>query len=104
MNQQEGTHDKLKTASVLNQVFAEREEQHKKWGQQNHPGTDYLMILGEEVGEANKEYLEMHFACKTPRPANSGEIVPDFSAYRKELIQVAAVAVAMVETLDRLGH
>ena len=75
--------------SVLKEVADERNRQENKWGEQNHSPEIYLMILGEEVGDANKAALEYNF---------DGKSLDD---YRKELIQVAAVAVAMVESYDR---
>lgn len=77
------------TRSVLNDVELERERQNTKWGEQNHSAFPWLAILGEEVGEANQAALSAHFG-------NRG-----WAHYREELIQVAAVAVAMVECLDR---
>lgn len=74
---------------VLEQVARERERQDAKWGEQNHEPSIYLMILGEEVGEANKAALEARFG--------NGSL----KDYREELIQIAAVAVAMVESYDR---
>lgn len=78
---------------VLQEVLEERAKQTLKWGEQNHAPFAWLAILGEEVGEANKAALETHF--KYPGADT------DYSEYRKELIQVAAVAIAMVESLDR---
>lgn len=91
---------------VLEQVRGERYAQHVKWGEQNHPdGTSmayaghaaafrslcdrrhndgtgtWLDILLEEVYEAATE--------------------SDPQALRTELVQVAAVAVAWVEAIDR---
>lgn len=100
----EGQFSPLATSKVLDEVFREREKQDQKWGQQNHSAPEYLMILGEEVGEANKECLETYFAARGPRHPEMGEPVEDYSEYRKELIQVAAVAVAMIECLDRNGR
>lgn len=77
------------TGKVLQEILAERIRQDQKWGQQDHPPADFLMILGEEVGEANKAALEHKFANKP------------LDEYRKELVQVAAVAVAMIESYDR---
>lgn len=53
-------------------------------GEQNHHPYKWLSILGEEVGECHKAILE-------------GSLLN----YRDELIQVAAVAVAMIESLKR---
>lgn len=78
---------------VLEEVLQERAKQHLKWGEQNHAPFTWLAILGEEVGEANKAALETHFEYP--------DADKDYSNYREELIQVAAVAVAMVESLDR---
>ena len=83
----------LGCTSVLAEVCKERVTQDLKWGEQNHSPAEWLMILGEEVGEANKGALEAHFSGY----ARTG----DLSNYREELIQVAAVAVAAIESLDR---
>lgn len=87
----ENTNDKkeLIFSNVLNDIAIERSTQDSKWGEQNHQPADWLMILGEEVGEANKAALEAKFG---------GGLLRD---YRKELVQVAAVAVAMIECYDR---
>lgn len=76
---------------VISEVVDERYRQENKWGQQNHSPAEYLMILGEEVGEANKAALETHFKYEGNNPDD----------YRKELIQIAAVAIAAVECYDR---
>lgn len=73
-----------KTFSVLSEVFAERSRQDDKWGQQDHHPAYWIGVLGEEFGEA----------CK-------GAVEFDKEAYRRELIETAAVAVAAVESLDR---
>ena len=80
------------TVIILNYVLTERIAQDQKWGVQNHSPADWITILVEEVGEASKEALEFKFG---PSPAES------LKRYKTELIQVAAVAVAMVECLDR---
>lgn len=100
----EGQFSPTTTSKVLDEVFRERERQDQKWGQQNRTAPEYLMILGEEVGEANKECLEVYFASQGPKPPNAEIVPPNYGAYRNELIQVAAVAVAMVECLDRNGR
>lgn len=89
---------------VLNDVLRERERQNNKWGVQNHNAVEWIAILTEEVGEASKEAVDFHFA--------NGDVDPALKAglnlqrirldnYRKELIQVAAVAIQAVESLDR---
>jgi NTP pyrophosphatase (non-canonical NTP hydrolase) len=76
--------------SILEEIKSERQKQDVKWGEQNHNPIEWIAILTEEVGEASKAALEAHFR-------DPSQIVD----YRKELIQVAAVAVAMIESLDR---
>lgn len=75
--------------NIFLEIATERHNQDAKFGEQNHSPAKWLMILGEEVGEVNKAALEAEFQHK------------DLSEYRNELIQVAAVAIAMIECLDR---
>ena len=80
---------------VLDEVRLERVRQDEKWGPQNHNPAEWLMVLGEEVGEANKAALEARFAGEFYASDKPSGLI----AYREELIQVAAVAVAMIERL-----
>lgn len=68
----------------IKDVLKERERQDKKWGPQNHHPERWIIILIEEVGEAGKDLLE-----------------GDAFGYRKEMVQVAAVALAAIESFDR---
>lgn len=79
------------TLSALGAVCYERNRQDEKWGVQNHDPFLWLGILMEEVGEVARDLIEMD-AFNRPE---------QFEKYRSELIQVAAVAVAAVECLDR---
>lgn len=74
-----------KVFSILEEVAKERKRQDRLWGEQNHTPREWIGILGEEFGEVCKEINE----------------VGAETSYRIELIQVAAVAVAMIECLDR---
>lgn len=75
---------------ILLHISEERDRQDTKWG--GVPGVDrrddhtYAAVLGEEFGEACQAWLER-----------------DTAALRAELVQVAAVAVAWIEELDRGG-
>jgi len=83
----------MKESVALSNVKHERKRQDAKWGEQNHKPSTWLMILGEEVGEANKAALEAMI---------NGKFQEDLIVkYRDELVQVAAVAVAAVEAFDR---
>lgn len=72
------------TWNVLDEVHQERLRQETKWGEQNHLPSFWITILGEEYGETCRAILEK-----------------DSINYREELIQVAAVTVAMIESFDR---
>lgn len=68
----------------LLEIEKERVRQDLKWGADKHPGSGlWSLVLMEEVGEE-------------ARAAMTGDI----AALRNELVQVAAVAVAWVESLD----
>lgn len=73
---------------VLAEVAGERARQDAKWGEQNHNDFVYGAILMEEVGEAMQAALWTRFEGK------DGDV-------RAELVQVAAVAVAFIECIDR---
>ncbi len=73
---------------VLQQVAEERARQDLKFGLQNHRYPKWLAILMEEVGETSRAFLD-----------EGGTSLN----LRDELIQVAAVAVAMVQRFDRGG-
>lgn len=81
---------------VVREIQEERARQEKKWGEQNHDPFRYLAILGEEVGEANQAAVDAFIW-----PASEWNRDKLRDEYREELIQVAAVAQAMVECLDR---
>ena len=74
----------MNTDKIVKFIIAERARQDEKWGEQNHDIYKWLAILGEEVGEANKAALEN-----------------DYSELMQELIQIGAVTVAMIESLER---
>jgi NTP pyrophosphatase (non-canonical NTP hydrolase) len=72
--------------AVLDLVRTERMRQDKKWGEQNHPDLYWLGILVEEVGEVSRAVIE-------------GSAWAD--RRDKEIVQVAAVAVAWMEAIRR---
>ena len=74
----------MKQSQILNLIKKERERQDMKWGIQNHNIFKWLAILGEEVGEVNKSALENNYQ----------EVI-------SELVQIGAVTVAMIESLER---
>ena len=72
-------------------VDKERTYQDKLWGQQNHRYPIWRTILGEELGEMDKAFLEYY--------QGHGDTEPIL----KELIQCAAVLKAMWESGKRNG-
>ncbi len=79
---------------ILQEIKSERYKQDKKWGEQNHDQFKWLAILMEEIGEASKELND----CLIPPNKNNTNLLIN---YRKEMIQVGAVVVAMIESFDR---
>ena len=69
---------------IVYEILQERKKQDMKWGDQSHhPNLYWLGILVEEVGEVAKALIE------------------DDDNWRYELVQVAAVALSWLETLER---
>ena len=98
---------------VLAEVVAERVRQQRKWGEQNHPdGTGpgtlgILCLCGRDVGEAQdlcvRSFREGRgtYAHILWEEVAEALAVSDAARLREELLQVAAVAVAWVECIDR---
>lgn len=80
----------------LSSILRERHRQDAKWGEQNHDPFGYLAILVEEVGEFSQAALHDRF--HDPR---DGDTTKSREKLRDEAVQVAAVAMAIVECLDR---
>ena len=74
----------MKKEDIVELIISERKKQDLKWGEQNHNIYKWLAILGEEVGEVNKAVLE-----------------DKYDEVLDELVQIAAVSVAMIESLER---
>ena len=70
---------------ICDEVISERQRRHDKFGDQSHiPRTMMLAVLMEEVGEVAEAIIEDSVS----------------QTVRAELIQVAAVAVQMIEHID----
>jgi len=74
----------------IDSVIRERRRQTSIWGVQNHDPSKWLAILVEEVGEVAQEINDMDTLYHGSE-----------ERYRTELIQVAAVAVAAIESIER---
>jgi len=78
---------------AMTDVISERAKQDEKWGEQNHYPQFWLGILGEEFGELCQAVNETVF--------DNGTNLGGYENMRKEAVQVAAVALAFIECLDR---
>jgi len=74
---------------ALKDVLRERKEQQHKWGEQNHDMPTWLAILHEETGELSEAVLHNKFGG------------PKRNNIFKESVQVAAVALQIVEFVRR---
>lgn len=108
------------TRKVTEEIRWERAEQDQKWGRQNHPdGTgptvrvleDTPWSLDLRTGSELSDIFRSKCQKNTPETDNWRDILleevfeamaeDDQDRLRKELMQVAAVAVAWVECIDR---
>ncbi len=108
------------TRAILSEVRRERAAQHAKWGEQNHrdgtgwgtwpenPTWDDLCLGSQEGAELEsmaRQILEGHPSWAAILMEEVGEALKTSSVedLRAELVQIAAVAVAWVEAIDRRG-
>lgn len=95
------------TNTVLGHVLAERRVQHTIWGEQNHPdgtGRPCDMATADSQREAcERAFREGWGSWSSILREEVAEALAesDPESLREELIQVAAVAVAWVEAIDR---
>lgn len=96
----------LLTRQVLCEVDEERKRQDAKWGEQNHPdGTGHAWDLkaGSATEDCDNAFRDGHGTWRHILAEEFWEALAedDCPTLRAELIQVAAVAVAWVEAIDR---
>ncbi len=77
------------STKALDSVLTERARQDSKWGIQDHDPFTYLTVLIEEVGELAQAALHTKFGGK------------EAGRMREEAVHTAAVALAIVECIDR---
>lgn len=95
--------------TILAEVANERRNQHKKWGVQDLPIEDITQIDGDrKSAEIYKRINDMRLSVGIPifRDILMEEVYEAVSEtaperQREELVQVAAVAVQMIECIDR---
>lgn len=93
---------------ILTDIARERSRQDMKWGEQNHDFPSWLPILNEEMGEASRAFLKLTFAAieaegarREGKPVDATPARELAANFRKELIESAAVLLAMLECGDR---
>lgn len=104
----------MKVLSALGEVYAERERQDREWGEQNHPDGTGPEVVWSYTGPASFVAETARHNCQliaeegyvTWRDIALEEIAEAFAEddpakLRDELVQVAAVAVAWIEAIDR---
>jgi hypothetical protein len=111
---------RMATEQVLVEVKGERLRQEAKWGEQNHPdgtGAVWEFCSGMHAGWAVEAADDARRRCQEAPDRTWGDTYAlilneevaeafaedDPARVREELIQVAAVAVAWVEAIDRRG-
>lgn len=76
---------------IFEYIADERIRQYEKWGPQYHQDNTWVMILMEEVGEVAKSIVDR---------VNNADSKAHLADMKKEIVQVAAVAVAWLECLE----
>lgn len=88
---------KMSRKSIFEDITKERVRQDEKHGWQKTHGRHlnewWLAILMEEVGEASEEMIELHFEGKESE-----------ADLRDEVIQIASVAIAWAEAIDKRSN
>ena len=100
------------TANILGEVANERDAQTERWGQQNHPWflrlTRWADHNDSEAAKADVDRLtekgRLDFAGILTEEYLEALEAETIEEAREELIQVAAVCVAAVESIDRNGR
>lgn len=98
----------IKIQYIFNEILQERKRQDNKWGEQNHPIVNKSVLnsfMHESVAKdwcdnatKNKELTWGHIIIEEISEAMHAKTIEDM---RTELVQCAAVLVAMIESLDR---
>ena len=80
-------------------IVLERQRQNAKWGVQRHSWPEWMTVLGEEYGEACQAALRLRFGEDNDQ---RDRYLSRLEHLRTELVQIAAVAVAIIEHIDEV--
>lgn len=93
--------------SVLEEVAAERRRQDDTWGEQNHPNGTGERVWGDmeqqqkQVNQVMVEINQLTWMDILLEEVVEAFATDDERQLRAELVQVAAVATAWIECIDR---
>jgi hypothetical protein len=82
------------------EINLERIRQIEKFGIQSRSLIEWCVILGEEVGEANRHALEYHFSEEYPNIYNQSKECY-MKNFRVEIIQIAAICIQIIQDVDK---
>lgn len=91
---------------ILDDIQKERQRQTEKWGEQNNSYPKWISILTEEVGEAAKEANDYESLLDDINNPTFDSVLLNQTLInlREELVQVAAVAVQIIEKIDKQNN
>ena len=118
---------------ILGEITAERVRQDAKWGEQNHPDVDRVLTgrptgcrvermameynipsansareacdVAARIGQCTWAHILVEEIAEAVEAATLAQLGQGpLAALRKELVQVAAVAVSWIEAIDRRGE
>lgn len=92
--------------TVLGEIRRERDRQDEKWGKHNHPDGTGLVFKSERDAWTAVNDVRSVLGSTTWAPILLEEVFEALAetspaALRRELVQVASVAVAWIEAIDR---
>ena len=101
--------------TIFEEILAERKRQDEKWGEQNHPMLEKELVdvkghvvPSKDILLCQLRHCQLRNSCKPNRfdilfeEICEAFIETDPAKQREEMIQVAAVAVCIIEYLDRI--
>lgn len=99
--------------TIFEEIQKERNKQDEKWGEQNHPFTFTTAGAAKMIADMARSACDEAFAegrgnwklilKEEVQEAFAEAAAGNVKEFREELIQTAAVVVAMIECLDRNG-
>lgn len=97
------------TDAILSEIKAERANQDEQWGEQNHPSSGGELSLfarkadhWKQINDARESLGTLSWDGILLEEVFEAISEPDLHLRRAELVQVAAVAAAEIESIDRL--